>query len=422
MIDAARRRSTSFVGMTIFLGGWTMTFAALLFVWADVRVTAGAWPPDGEARAPLLYPSLATLLMAASSWALVRRRAAITVALGLAFIAVQGAGWIALWRSGLTPSSGRYGSLLFTFGAFHALHVVVGLTGLTLARASVGNWSRFWHFVGAVWLVLFAVLYLAGCSSERPFSQPLTLAGRTVDAATLNRGHDVYQQYCRACHGEHGDGRGYSSLGLRPPPRDFTQALFKFGHTPSPGLPADSELARTVRRGLNGTAMLPWDLPDAELDAVLQYIKTFSPDWRTQLPGPPIVPSPDPFDAVAAARAVAVGDKVFHERAQCASCHERRELQDTEYCLQWKPGAQALDERECALPVRELAPDLRCDPMRAVYPGSELADLYRTIAAGIGGARMPSWKGALSEAELWSLAYYVRSLGQIGCKVSRTGQ
>src|SRR5690242_11758835 len=97
--EATRRQATSFVGMAVFLGGWTMTFAALLFVWADVRLTAAAWPPDGEPRAPLTYPAVATVLMAASSWTLARRRTGATVALGLAFLGVQLAGWAALWRS-----------------------------------------------------------------------------------------------------------------------------------------------------------------------------------------------------------------------------------------------------------------------------------------------------------------------------------
>ncbi|MDB4969865.1 MAG: hypothetical protein JWN44_5554, partial [Myxococcales bacterium] len=381
-MQAARRDATSFVGMAIFLGGWTMTFAALLFVWADVRLSGGGWPPDGEARAPLVYPAVATLVMAASSWALARGRMRATLVLGVGFLAVQVCGWVALWRAGVTPSSGRYGSLLYTFCAFHALHVVVGLVGLVAARATRRNWRMFWHYVGAVWLVLFAALYLAGCSNDHPFTQPMALPGRTVDAATLNRGRDAYQQYCRPCHGERGDGRGYSSAGLRPPPRDFTQALFKFGHTPIPALPPDAELARIVRRGLNGTAMLPWDVPDHELDPLLQYVKTFSPLWRTQPPGEAIVPSPDPYGAARAAEAAAHGDEVFHKTAQCARCHESHELRDSpEFCLRWKPGYKTIEERECEQPVRQVPPDLACDPLRTIYKGTELVDLYRVIAA-----------------------------------------
>ncbi|MCU1279822.1 MAG: Cytochrome c class, partial [bacterium] len=330
------------------------------------------------------------------------------VMLGVAFVVVQLAGFTALWRSGVTPSSGRYGSLVYTFCALHALHVVVGLGGLVLARATQRNWRLFWHFVGGVWLVLFLVLFVAGCS----------------DSTT--RGRAAYQQYCRPCHGENGDGLGYSSLGLRPPPRDFTQALFKFGHTPAPSLPPDSELKRIIRHGLNGTAMLPWDVSDRELDDVVQYIKTFSPLWQTEKQGEPIVPSPDPFGEARVAEAVKHGDKVFHEKG-CGSCHERRELKVTEYCLRWKPGWKTLDQRvDCELPVKELPPDLRCDPLRAVYPGTELVDLYKTIGAGIGGAGMPAWKGVpgFSEEDLWGVAYYVRSLrgNPAGCSLSRTGQ
>ncbi len=399
MTEEARRAQTSFVGMAVFLGGWTMLFAALLFVWADVRLSAGAWPPDGEPRAPLVYPLVATLLIGASSWTLARGRRAATLMLGTAFVAVQLVGWAALWRSGVTPSSGRYGSLLYTFCALHALHVVVGLTGLALARATQPNWRRFWHFVGAVWLVLFVVLYVAGCSDEE------------------TRGRVVYENYCRPCHGENGDGRGFASVGLRPPPRDFTQAMFKFGHVPIGTLPPDSELGRTVKNGLNGTAMLPWDLSDEELAAVLKYIKRFSPRWKQDPIGQPIVPSPDPFVG-REAEAVKLGDVAFHETVQCSKCHEQRELKTLNYCLRWK------SKDECDLPVRELPPDLRCDPLRAVYRKSELVDLYRTIASGIDGALMPTFKGALSEEQLWSLAYYIRDLrrNQTGCRLSRTGQ
>ncbi len=292
---------------------------------------------------------------------------------------------------------------------------MVGLAGLVLARASSSsgqrNWRLFWHFVGAVWLVLFSVLYLAGCSDQR----------------SPEHGRVAYEQYCRPCHGESGDGKGYSSPGLRPPPRDFTQALFKFGHTQTPSsLPPDSELERIVRRGLNGTAMLPWGVSDDELAGVVQYLKTFSPRWRTDPQGQPIVTSPDPFGEAQAAQAVAHGDEVFHATAQCAKCHDHPELKQTEFCLRWKPGWKTLDDRECALPVTELPPDLACDPLRTVFAGSELVDLYRTIASGVGGTTMLRWQGALPERDIWALSYYVRSLrgraGQTGCRVSRTGQ
>jgi mono/diheme cytochrome c family protein len=285
-----------------------------------------------------------------------------------------------------------------------------------------------------------ALLMLAlasGCAGDHPFSQAELLGGRSVDAATLNHGRDEYQQYCRPCHGENGDGKGFSAWALRPPPRDFTPALFKFGHVPVGSLPPDDELARIVRLGLEGTAMRAWDVPDRELDALLQYLKTFSPRWHDEKPAAAIEPSPDPFGAAREKEAVALGQKLYHVKAQCMSCHPayvtheelwrlsdraigdfstemyRAQPKDTEYCLEYKPGWKKLDERECILPSRVVPPDFLRDPLRSVHAPTELSDIYRIIAAGIPGAGMPTWKGALSDEWLWALAYYVRSLHDV---------
>src|SRR5262249_42218392 len=83
------------------------------------------------------------------------------------------------------------------------------------------------------------VLMLGACRAEAPFSRPLKLSDRTVPADVLNRGFQAYRASCRPCHGDEGDGHGVSAYGLRPPPRDFTQGLFKFGHVVAPSLPPD---------------------------------------------------------------------------------------------------------------------------------------------------------------------------------------
>lgn len=294
------------------------------------------------------------------------------------------------------------------------------------------------RYVLMAMVAALSTVTLLGCEGDHPFHAPMKLAGKMVSAEELNHGHDEYEQYCRPCHGENGDGKGYSSYGLRPPPRDFSQGLFKFGHVAAPALPPDSELAHIVRTGLTGTAMLAWDVPDGELFPILQYIKTFSPRWQTEEPGKLIEVSPDPFGEAKKDEAIALGKKIFHAKAQCSGCHPsfvtHEELysltkamtgtgqtdfsaemylaqpKETEYCLRWKPGWKKIDDRECELPYKILPPNFTRDPLRSIHPGTELVDLYRTIASGIGGANMPTWKGALSEEELWGLAYYVRSL------------
>src|SRR4051812_29224773 len=127
-----------------------------------------------------------------------------------------------------------------------------------------------------------ALLACAACQgySSTPFREPIKLGGQMVSADQLNRGRSEYMQYCRTCHGDKGDGKGPAAVGLRPPPRDFTQGVFKFAAVPGGTLPHDEDFVRIVKGGLHGTAMLAWDVPDKTLTDIIQYIKTFSPKWK----------------------------------------------------------------------------------------------------------------------------------------------
>lgn len=70
--------------------------------------------------------------------------------------------------------SSLYGSLFFTITGFHMVHVVAGVMSLavvfawvalgyfdTRRNAPVLIVSIYWHFVDAVWIVVFTTLYLA---------------------------------------------------------------------------------------------------------------------------------------------------------------------------------------------------------------------------------------------------------------------
>lgn len=177
---------TSYVGMVIFLGSWAMMFAALLFAYAVVRARAPAWPPPDLPPLPVLLPGLNTLVIAASSVAVAlgvrahavgrHLRAAAALAagatLGALFLVLQGVTWSSLWARGLVPGSGTYASVFYSLTAFHALHVLVGLAALAIlaarawrprgaSRSAIRLWGLFWHFVGVVWGVLYAAVYLA---------------------------------------------------------------------------------------------------------------------------------------------------------------------------------------------------------------------------------------------------------------------
>jgi hypothetical protein len=57
--------------------------------------------------------------------------------------------------------------------------------------------------------------------------------------------------------------------------------------------------------------------------------------------------------------------------------------------------------------VKILPPDFTFNELRG---GETLEDIYRAVAAGIGGTAMPTWKNVLPDPDLWAMAYYVRWL------------
>jgi cytochrome c oxidase subunit 3/cytochrome o ubiquinol oxidase subunit 3 len=100
----------------------------------------------------------------------------LTFALGAIFLAGTGMEWHRLiYTAGLTISTNLFGTTYYSLVGLHALHVTFGLLGLglvmVLSLASklnqehagrVGVFSLYWHFVDAVWVVVFTVVYIIG--------------------------------------------------------------------------------------------------------------------------------------------------------------------------------------------------------------------------------------------------------------------
>ena len=100
----------------------------------------------------------------------------LTFALGAIFLVGTGLEWHRLiYTSELTISTNLFGTTYYSLVGLHAFHVIVGLLGLglvmVLALASkvkqehasrIGALSLYWHFVDAVWVVVFTVIYIIG--------------------------------------------------------------------------------------------------------------------------------------------------------------------------------------------------------------------------------------------------------------------
>ena len=245
----------------------------------------------------------------------------------------------------------------------------------------------------------------------------LILGGRPISRAQLRHGAEVYTHYCRPCHGAAGDGHGTAAPGMQPPPRDLRRGIYKFAAVAAGQLPNDADFVRIIKGGLHGTAMLAWDVPTAELDDLIQYTKAFAARWQSERSGEAIPIAPDPWSADDAGGA-ARGRRVYHGLAQCAvACHPayalRSEIQAATKELShieltsFRGDLYAPVAKDSDFGFKILPPDFTFTPPRA---GDRLEDLYRGIAAGIGGTAMPTWKGVLPESDLWALAHYVRSL------------
>jgi cytochrome c oxidase subunit 3/cytochrome o ubiquinol oxidase subunit 3 len=101
-----------------------------------------------------------------------------TIALGVAFLAGTAIEWRDLIVDhGLTIGRNLFGTTYYTLVGFHGLHVAAGamamsiVLGLALRRkvtesnqAGVRLVAWYWHFVDAVWVVVFLVVYVAGKS------------------------------------------------------------------------------------------------------------------------------------------------------------------------------------------------------------------------------------------------------------------
>ena len=96
-----------------------------------------------------------------------------TIVLGLAFLSGQGWEYTDLFRRGESLPRDLFGSAFFTLTGFHGFHVIVGLVILTTLLAlsatgridgrrdeALGAVSVYWHFVDAVWVVIFSIVYL----------------------------------------------------------------------------------------------------------------------------------------------------------------------------------------------------------------------------------------------------------------------
>ena len=127
-----------------------------------------------------LFSSSYTVWRAGINRRLGRRRATliwlgITILFGAIFLTGQTLEYRYLIFQSVTISRDLFGTTFFTLTGFHGLHVFTGLImlsivlGINYYRRPNGSQlqageavSMYWHFVDAVWIIIFPVVYLWG--------------------------------------------------------------------------------------------------------------------------------------------------------------------------------------------------------------------------------------------------------------------
>ncbi len=185
--DSGKLMSNAFLGMLIFLAAEVMFFVGMFGGLIVLRFGSEHWPPLGAPPLPIFIGGINTVVLLLSSvtmvWAYLsihkgeqvglRRGLVLTLLLGVLFLVSQLIKWHRMGLLGLHISTNVYGSVFYALTGLHGLHVLTGIFVLLVAtrRAFLHHYSKgrhvmiqltgmYWHFVVAVWVVLYTVLYL----------------------------------------------------------------------------------------------------------------------------------------------------------------------------------------------------------------------------------------------------------------------
>ena len=175
------------IGMWVGLASVTMMFTSLSSAYIVRANSSNDWIALPMPR--VLIASTALILASSATLELARRKlkasltkaytqwVLVTVALGLAFLASQLSAWRQLSAAGLYVQSNPHSSFFYLLTGAHAVHLAGGLLGLVFLwlrsrwittddavlkkrQASTDAVSIYWHFMDALWIYLFLLLFL----------------------------------------------------------------------------------------------------------------------------------------------------------------------------------------------------------------------------------------------------------------------
>lgn len=176
-------------GIWLFVIGDMVMFTALFAIFLHYRSQAPAIFAQSHQALDQPLGLINTALMLTSSWCVAtavraarqaqfvntRRLLGAGIGCGILFGCVKYLEWSAKLDAGITPVTNDFFMFYFVLTGIHMVHVVIGTVVLLfLARTDWGpdrtqgaqlrnleSGATFWHLVDLLWIVLFALIYLA---------------------------------------------------------------------------------------------------------------------------------------------------------------------------------------------------------------------------------------------------------------------
>lgn len=179
--DETRRLTLYRFALSLVLISVTSLFIAVSMIyytrsriplyWEPIPAPHALWLSTGILLLSSLVVEWARRALKRGAWFVYRRRLLLTSFLGLAFIAAQLLALSELVKQGLYLRSNPHASVFYVFTALHAAHLIGGMLvlnyllfrrGYTYRRhvGMSGIVAIYWHFMGVIWLALFAILLL----------------------------------------------------------------------------------------------------------------------------------------------------------------------------------------------------------------------------------------------------------------------
>ncbi len=217
----------------------------------------------------------------------------------------------------------------------------------------------------------------------------------------VKNGETIYMKKCWWCHGKEGEADGPGAKFMIPPPRNFSDGVYKYKtSTPKSDLIRDEDLFKMITNGMSGTSMPSWKeiLADKERWDLVAFIKTLT-DMFEDEPNPPEID----YGKIAPSSPESIEKgKILFKETKCHECHGEAGKGNTTKKLKEESGAK-LWPRNLTMPW-------------TFRGGATPEAIFTRISNGIPNTPMPSHAaektgaGKLSVEDRWHVVNYVISL------------